>query len=137
MTLGMEFHDAQLLGLDCGSDGSGYLLLHAYIYRSEGIVFEDPQESGWQNCRFSFKGMRIEGPRVEPNEYVSGGAMRVDGTVHDHVILLPASFRGRIQLDLVISPLFETLRIHATEISSTLEGPWELERIWAPDEMGQ
>jgi hypothetical protein len=81
--------------------------------------------------------MRIEGPRVEPNEYVSGGAMRVDGTVHDHVILLPASFRGRIQLDLVISPLFETLRIHATEISSTLEGPWELERIWGPDEMGQ
>ena len=137
MTLGMEFHDAQLLGLDCDSDGSGYLLLHAYIYRSEGIVFEDPQESGWQNCRLSFKGMRIEGARVEPNEYVSEGAMRVDGTVHDHVILLPANFRGAIQLNLVISPLFETLRIQATEIASTLEGPWELERIWGPEEMGQ
>jgi hypothetical protein len=135
MTLGLEFHDARLLGLVCNSDGSGYLLLHAYIYRSEGIVFEDPQESGWQDCLLSFKGMRIEGARVEPDEYVSEGAMRVDGTVHDHVILLPANSRGTIQVDLVISPLFETLKIHATEISSTLEGPWELERVWGPDEM--
>jgi hypothetical protein len=135
MTLGMEFHDARLLDLVCGSDGSGHALFRACIYRADGIVFKDPQESGWQNCRLIFQGMRIEGNRVEPGEYASDGALWVDGEIHDNVILLPADHRGTIQVHLVMSPLFETLKIHADKISSRLEGPWEFERAWTLDEM--
>jgi hypothetical protein len=135
MTLGLEFHDARLLELVCKSDGTGYLLLHAYIYRSEGIVFEDRQESGWQDCRLSFADLRVEGARVDPNEYISAGQVSIDGKIHDHVILLPANHRGVVEMKLVISPLFETLKIQASEISSSLEGPWVLERIWGPSDM--
>jgi hypothetical protein len=135
MTLGMEFHDSRLLDLVCGSDGNGHALFHAYIYRSEGLVFKDPQESGWQNCRLIFQGMRLEGTPVEPGEYVSDGALWVDGEVHDNVILLPADHHGTVQVHLVMSPLFETLKIHADKMSSTLEGPWELEHVWSLAEM--
>ena len=135
MTLGMEFHDTRLLELVCNPDGSGYLLLHACVYRSEGTVFEDPQESGWQDCRLSFEDMRVNGPRVEPNEYISEGQVKVDGLVHDHVIRLPGNHRGTVEVKLVIAPLFEPLTIQASEMSSSLEGPWALERIWGPDDM--
>jgi hypothetical protein len=135
MTLGMEFHDARLLDLVCNADGSGHALFHASIYRSEGVVFVDAQGSGWQNFRLAFRGMWIDGIIAESGEHVSDGALWVDGKVQENVILLPANHHGTIQLDLVISPLFETLKIHANEISSMLEGPWELETIWSPDEM--
>jgi len=135
MTLGMEFHDARLLDLICRSDGSGHALFHACIYRSEGVVFIDPQESGWQNCRLTFQGMRVEGTSVEPGEYSSGGSLWVDGKIHDDVVLLPLDHDGAIQVHLVMSPLFETLKIHAEKVSSTLEGPWELERVWSLEEM--
>jgi hypothetical protein len=135
MTLGMEFHDARLLELVCGSDGNGHVLFHACVYRSDGVVFEDPQESGWQNCRLIFQGMRVEGTRVERGDYASEGALWVDGEVHDNVILLPADHHGSIQVHLMMSPLFETLRIHAERILSALEGPWELERVWNLDDM--
>ncbi len=135
MTLGMEFHDSRLLDLVCRSDGHGYALFDAYVYRSEGIVFRDPQESGWQNCRLTFQGMRLEGNSVEPGEYVSEGSLWVDGEVHVNVFLLPADHHGSIEIHLVMSPLFETLKIFADSITSTLEGPWELETVWNLEEM--
>jgi hypothetical protein len=130
MTIGMEFHDARLLDFMCAPDGDGYVLFHACVYRSNGVVFKDPQESGWQKCRLSFRGMRVDGDLVEEGEYTSEGALWVNGEVYDNVILLPANYEGSIQVNLVMSPLFEKLEIHAESISTTLEGPWEFERVW-------
>jgi hypothetical protein len=79
--------------------------------------------------------MRVEGTSVEPGEYSSGGSLWVDGKIHDDVVLLPLDHDGAIQVHLVMSPLFETLKIHAEKVSSTLEGPWELERVWSLEEM--
>jgi hypothetical protein len=135
MTIGMEFHDARLLDFVYGSDGNGHILFHACICRSDGVVFEDPQESGWQNCRLVFQGMRVEGALIEPGEYATEGALWVDGKIHDNVILLPADHDGSIEVRLMMSPLFETLKIHAERIASTLEGPRELERVWNLDDM--
>ena len=130
MTIGMEFHDARLLDFMCGPDGDGYVLFHACVYRSNGVVFKDPQESGWQKCRLAFRGMRVKGDLVEEGEYTSEGALWVNGEVYDNVILLPANYEGSIQVNLVMSPLFEKLEIHAESISTTLEGSWEFEREW-------
>ncbi|MDE3104498.1 MAG: hypothetical protein KGK08_04920 [Acidobacteriota bacterium] len=130
MTIGMDFHDARLLELVCNSDGGGHALLRACIFKSNGIVFEDAQESGWQNCRLVFQGMRVQGTPAELGAYASEGDMRVDGKSHGGLILLPADYQGSIQINLVLSPLFETLTIHAQRITSLLEGPWELEATW-------
>jgi hypothetical protein len=129
----MEFHDSRLLDLVCHPDGTGHALFDAYVYRSEGIVFEDAQESGWQKFRLLFEGMHIEGELVAPEEYASEGAMWVNEKQHENLILLPANHSGTIQLDLVLSPLFDTLKIHASKVISQLEGPWELEAIWDTD----
>jgi len=130
MTLGMEIHDSRLLELVCNPDGKGHALFHAYIYRSEGIVFKDAQESGWQNFRLIFEEMRIEGELPGPREYADRGELWVDGKNENGVILLPADHVGDICLELVLSPLFGTLKIYGSKINSQLEGPWSLEAIW-------
>jgi hypothetical protein len=133
MTLGMEIHDSQLLDVVCNPDGIGHVLFHAYIYRSDGVVFKDAQESGWQNFRLIFEGMRIEGDLVEPSEYATDGELWIDGKNENGVILLPADHTGDICLELVLSPLFGTLKIYGSKITSQLEGPWSLEAIWDAD----
>ncbi len=133
MTQAMEIHDARLLELVHHGDRAGHALFHAYIYRSEGVVFSDAYESGWQNFRLNFEGMRIEGDLVAPGEYASGGAIWVNGTKEDNIIQLPADHSGEICLELVLSPLFDTLTIRATKVTSSLEGPWVLEEYWDAD----
>jgi hypothetical protein len=135
MTIGMEFHDARLLDFVCGSDGNGHALFRAYIYRSDGVVFKDPQESGWQNCRLVFHGMRVEGTPVGPGEYVSDGTLWVNGESYHDTVILPADHHGSIQVHLTMSPLFEVLKIRAEQISFKPEGPWDLEHVWTLDEM--
>ena len=79
--------------------------------------------------------MRLEGNSVEPGEYVSEGSLWVDGEVNDNVFLLPTDHHGSIEIHLVMSPLFETLKIFADSITSRLEGPWELETVWNLEDM--
>ena len=133
MTLGMEIHDSRLLDLICNPDGTGHILFDAYIYRSEGVVFKDAQESGWQDFRLIFEGMRIEGGLVAPGEYASEGELWINGRNENGVILIPSDHAGDICLELVLSPLFGTLKIFGSRIRSQLEGPWSLEAIWDVD----
>jgi hypothetical protein len=130
MTQAIEIHDAKLLELVRNDDGTGHVLFHAYIYRSEGVVFQDAQESGWQNFRLEFADMQLEGGAALPGEYAHEGELWVDGTNGNGMIHLPADHKGNITLELALSPRFDTLKIHASSVRSTLEGPWKLETYW-------
>jgi hypothetical protein len=133
MTTAMEIHDSRLLEIECDCDGKGFALFHAVVFRSEGVVFKDAQESGWQNLRFQFEGMRIEGKIVELDEYAYDGNLWVNGSNENGVISLPANHSGDVCLEMSLSPTFETIKIHASRISSALEGEFELEAIWDAD----
>jgi hypothetical protein len=130
LTYGIEFHDTWLKDLRCNGDGTGFALLHASVYQSEGMVFKDAQLSGWQNIRFSFEGMRIEGEVVELNQYASDGELWIDGKNDNGTAMLPADHEGDICLELCLAPEFNTIKIHATSIRSEFEGEFELEAKW-------
>src|ERR1700689_2279117 len=130
MTFGMEFHDSRLLDVRCEGDGKGFALFHGYVYRSEGQVFQDVQESGWQNVRFHFQGMHIEGVFTEFGGYASDGNLWGNGSNENGVTLLPADHVGDICLELCLSPAFEITKIYASQISSTVEGEFALESTW-------
>jgi hypothetical protein len=133
MTFGMEFHDSVLLDIRCEGDGKGFVLFHGNVYRSEGQVFQDAQESGWQNVRFHLEGMRIEGVFGEFGEYASDGNLWVNGSNENGVTLLPANHDGDICLELCLSPTFDIVKIYASRISSTFEGEFRLESTWDSD----
>jgi len=132
MTIAMEFHDTYLRQLHCDTHGAGYAILRAVIYRSEGEVFKDAQESGYQELRLAFTGMRIEGeiPDLEFDPYASDGELWIDGKNSNGMAYLPLDQTGQICLELRINPLFETLKIHATYVRSTLQGPFDSHRTW-------
>jgi hypothetical protein len=135
MTIAMEMHDSYLREICCDPDGRGYARFHAVIYRSEGKVFEDVQESGWQDVRFDFEGMRLEGEVADLScdPYAAEGDLWVDGKNQNGVIYLPATHFGEICLEMRIAPLFETFKIHASRIDSGLQGEFELEMYWDID----
>ncbi len=37
MNVALELHDSQVLEVVRHEDGSGYAILHAYVYKSEGV----------------------------------------------------------------------------------------------------
>lgn len=129
MTYGFEFHDSRLLEARCEATGEGTLLFHASVYRSQGLVFEDPQVSGFQNVRFRFEGMRVDGSLNKVAEYASDGALWIDGVRHE-LPLLPVDHRGEVRMELQLSPDFGITTIHATHIVSTFEGEFEPEFQW-------
>ena len=133
MTFGMEFHDSVLLDVRREDDGNGFVLFHGYVYRSEGQVFQEAQESGWQNVRFHLQGMHIEGVLAEFGEYASDGDLWVNGNSEKGVTSLPANHVGDICMELCLSPAFDTVKIYASHISSTFEGEFELETTWDSD----
>jgi hypothetical protein len=130
LTYGIEFHDSRLKDIRCNRDGTGFALFHACVYQSEGMVFQDAQISGWQNVRFSFEGMKIEGEIVELGQYASDGDLWIDGKNDNGIAILPADHKGDIYLELRLAPEFNTVKIHASSIQSEFEGEFEPECLW-------
>ncbi|SEG62029.1 hypothetical protein SAMN05421819_3863 [Bryocella elongata] len=139
MDYAFEFHDSWLKELVCGEDGHGYAVFHASVYRSERRLLDPPYESGWQNVRFQFEGMRIEGRVVELDQNASDGDLWLDGEKDSLVpnasglFRLPLNFRGSVRMELCLAPEFNIFSIHATAVRSQFEGEFELETIWNVD----
>jgi hypothetical protein len=134
LTYGMEFHDSQLLDLQHDADGNGFALFHACVFRSQGQVFQDDQESGWQNVRFILHGIRVANEPFELGEYVSDGEFFMNGVAEGGgVMSLPADHQGELRFELMQAPAFGTQSIRFQRIQSAFEGEFELEAVWDKD----
>jgi hypothetical protein len=127
VTYGMEMHDSSLLEVTCNPDGTGFALFHAVVYQSEGQVFEDAQRSGWQDVRFDFEGMRIEG---EVGELVLDGELWINEKKYENTFSLPTRHAGKICLTMYLEGDYRKLNIHATSMTSSFVGEFELESYW-------
>jgi hypothetical protein len=76
-------------------EGRGFAILHAIVYRSDGQVFEDAQQSGYQDVPFDFEGMSIEGEIGELQTYASDGELWVDGKNGNGVFCCLLCIRGK------------------------------------------
>ncbi|MGD0889679.1 MAG: hypothetical protein ABR889_10560 [Acidobacteriaceae bacterium] len=126
----MEMHDSWLEEVVSNPDGTGFSTFYGSIFRSDGQVFKDAQESGWQKLRFDFEGMRIEGEIGELNTWASGGELWIGGKNDNGIIFLPAEHTGRLCLEMCLAQDYRTLKIHATKIRSTFIGEFEIEAVW-------
>jgi len=137
MNYAMELHDSRLEAWQCDEAGRGFALFYACIHRADGPIFVENalnHESGWQRLRFGFYGMRIEGEVDFAEEpYVHEGELWVNGTNSKNIIFLPAEHTGEICLKMCVSPLFNTVKIHATIMESELVGEFEPEHVWQED----
>lgn len=132
MNYAMEIHDSRLTDFAVNPDGTGFLLFHAVIYRSNGKLFEDAQESGWQQIRLSFAGMTVEGDLVRESRSLDGDLV-VNGVQGGGIVHLPANHLGEIQFEFDQANDFNTRVVRATAMRSELEGEFELETYWDTD----
>jgi hypothetical protein len=135
MTCGMEMHDSSLLEVTYDRDGKGFVLFHAYVYQSKGQVFRDAQRSGWQDVRFDFEGMRIEGEIGELKAAAYNGELWIDGKNENGIIFLPANHDGEICLEMTLAGDARTLKIHASKVTSSFVSEFEVEAYW--DDTGE
>jgi hypothetical protein len=133
-TCGMEMHDSWLLEVACDADGKGFALFDGVVYRSEGQVFKDAQQSGLQRVRFDFEGMKIEGEIGELKTWAMDGELWVDGKNENGILFLPALHTGQICLEMELADDFRTLKIHASKVTSSFENKFDHTANW--DEIG-
>ncbi len=132
----MEMHDSYLKDWACDEHGRGYALFHACIHRSEGDIFDGTgHESGWQNIRFDFEEMSIDGiVDLSEDTHLSDGDLWIDGKHEAGIVYLPANHAGDIRMEMRVSPMFDVVKIRAKKMSSELTGEFKHESFW--DENG-
>ena len=133
MAAAMEFHDSYLNAWGCDAEGNGFALIRATIHRYEGEKFaETNHESGWQELRFSFKGMTFEGEvDFAEDTWIQDGSITISGKKDDDgLIYLPAEHIGDIQIQMDVSPTFDTVTIRASELKTEFLNEFEHERFW-------
>jgi hypothetical protein len=134
MNYAFEFHDSRLVEFERREDASGFLLFRGSVYRTQGELFQAGQESGFQFVRIHFTGMHVNGP-VVLDEHCTVGSITLDGHLTGGIIYLPLDQEGPVQIELQLSPQFETTIVDAQSIRVELEGEFERERVWEEDDI--
>jgi|SRR5580658_1160674 hypothetical protein len=127
-----ELHDSRLQEFERREDGTGFLLFYAVMHRTQGELFREGQESGYQFARIYFTSMHVHGPIVL-DEYCLGGSITIEGRRTDHILHLPMDYEGPVRLTLELSPQFETTIVDAQSIRVELEGEFKRECVWNDD----
>jgi hypothetical protein len=135
MNYAMEFHDSYLKAWGIDAEGNGFALFNACLHRAEGPIFGGlGHESGWQDLRLDFEGMRIEGEvDFAEDTYLSHGDLWVGSKRHDNILFLPAEHSGELRLEMCVAPHFDIVKILATNMASELLGEFEHEHFWQED----
>jgi hypothetical protein len=134
MNYAFELHDSRLVEFERREDASGFLLFRGSVYRTQGELFQAGQQSGFQFVRIHFTGMHVDGP-VVLDEHCTVGSITLDGHLTGGIIYLPLDQEGPVQIEIQLSPQFETTIVDAQSIRVELEGEFERERVWEEDDI--
>lgn len=132
MNYALELHNSRLQEFERREDGTGFLLFRAVVHRTQGELFGEGQESGFQFVRIYLTQMHVNGP-VVLDEHCRRGSITLDGRTTEDIIYLPLDHEAPVKLTLQLSPRFETTVVDAQSIRVELEGEFERERVWDDD----
>ena len=99
----IELHDSECLAVEVDTGGKGFVLLDAYVHRSQGRPGWEDGEGGIQRIRVIFEAMLIEGMVGDLPAYICEGSLTAGSAVFDNLIDLPASYAGKACLKLMLS----------------------------------
>lgn len=103
MNSAIELHDSEGLRVEAVGDGTGFVLLDAYVHRSEGRPGWEAGEGGFQRVRLTFENMAIDGLVGELPAYIYEGSLATGDAVLYNLIELPASYSGKAVFKLMLS----------------------------------
>lgn len=122
MNAAVELHDSECLAIEVDELGQGFVLLDAYVHRTEGEPGVAPGEGGEQRVRIKVGVMTIEGDVGDLPAYIYKGSLTVGNLVQDNMVPFPAADSGTVRLILMLLDDARVVTISGTEILIEPEG---------------
>jgi hypothetical protein len=103
MNAAIEMHDSECLAVEVDGQGSGFVLLDAYVHRTEGDPVISPGEGGIQRVRIKVGSAAVEGDIGPLPATIYEGSLVVGNSTQDNIVPFPASYAEEFQLKMMLS----------------------------------
>jgi hypothetical protein len=122
MNVAIEMHDSECLAVETDETGQGFVLLDAYVHRTEGEPGVFSGEGGVQRIRIKVNAMTVDGEIGNLPAYIYEGSLTIGTSIQDNMVPFPASYSEAIRLRLMLSEDARVVIISGTGISIEPEG---------------
>ncbi len=118
----IEMHDSECIAIEIDENGGGFVLLDAYIHRSEGEPLISLHEGGVQRIRLKLDGMTKEGAVGDLPAVIYEGSLIVGTERQDNIVSFPASYKEPVRLSMMLSDDARVLVVSGNGLSIEPEG---------------
>lgn len=125
MNTAIEMHDSHLNEIKIETNGSGFVLLEAYVHRTEGTPGISAGEGGMQHVRLNFSSMEVEGKVGELPTYLYEGSLLAGDNLQDNMIPYPARFEAEIRLTMMLAEDARIVVVWGRGLTIQPEGEFE------------
>jgi hypothetical protein len=132
MNSAIELHDSECVAVEAGGDGTGSVLLDAYVHRSEGRPGWEAGEGGIQRVRMIFENMTVEGVIGNLPAYIYEGSLTTGDAVLDNMIEFPGSYPGKASFKVVLSEDARILTVSGTKMTLVVETEFRYVERFSP-----
>lgn len=132
MNVSIEMHDSECLSVDIAETGTGFVLLDAYVHRTDGEPGVSPGEGGVQRIRMRFEGMTVQGQIGELPAGIYEGSLTVGASFQDNMVPFPATYPGPVRLYMMLSEDARTVEVIGQGVSIATEGEFHFVEQFTP-----
>jgi hypothetical protein len=125
MNTAIEMHDSEVLSIEREDRGKGFVLLNAYVHRTDGEPGVAPAEGGIQPIRIRFEEMTVEGEVGDLPTYIFEGSIKFGQNIQDNIVPFPAAYSGPVRMSVMLSPDARVVIVAGSGSSIEAEGEFK------------
>jgi hypothetical protein len=118
----IEMHDSECIAVDVDENDGGFVLLDAYVHRSEGGPLISPHEGGVQLVRMKVEGMTIEGALGDLPAVIYEGSLTVGVEAQGNIVPFPAVYTEPVRISMMLSDDARVVVVSGSGLSIAPEG---------------
>jgi hypothetical protein len=132
MNVAIEMHDSACVAVEVNTEGQGFVLLDAYVHRTEGDPGRASGEGGLQRIRVKMGSMTVSGSVGELPAYVYKGSLTVGETIQDNMVPFPAEYSEAVRLKMMLSDDARVVVVCGSGASIDAEGEFRFVELFDP-----
>src|ERR1700678_3228416 len=103
MNVAIEMHDSKCLAVEVDRSGNGFVLLDAYVHRTEGEPGVAPGEGGVQRIRITVDFMRVNGEVGSLPADIFEGSLTIGTSIQNNMVPFPASYSDAVSVSMMLA----------------------------------
>ena len=125
MNSAIELHDSECMAVQTDIQGRGFVLLDAYVHRSDGEPGVARGEGGVQRIRLKVDAMTVNGDVGNLPADIYEGSLTVGKSSQNNIVPFPASYSEPVLLRLMIGDDARIITISGVALSIESEGDFK------------